>query len=220
MGPTKLISDSNTELFGIYRKLSPFFVTAVTLTCSKFSFTWWGSSGGFDPLTVPGLVLHSRRGQGKGWGHCIPILLSNLSLQWWWPKGCDTCRALWVGTAAAHPLHWGGEAELGDVGRTGKSLMDWAGVTLYEGWEQSQGSCTSRVCTLLLPKRGKRKGRRKEKGSLYSGSTLNSCCSPGCSSAHSYGREECSITCQSNCYPHTPHLAQVSLVGFFSSAKF
>lgn len=38
MGPTKLISDSNTELFCIYRKLSPFFVTAVTLTCSKFSF--------------------------------------------------------------------------------------------------------------------------------------------------------------------------------------
>lgn len=39
MGPMKLSSDSNTELFGIYRKLSPFFVTVVTLTCSNFSFT-------------------------------------------------------------------------------------------------------------------------------------------------------------------------------------
>lgn len=39
MGPMKLSSDSNTELSGIYRKLSPFFVTAVTLTCSNFSFT-------------------------------------------------------------------------------------------------------------------------------------------------------------------------------------
>lgn len=98
--------------------------------------------------------------------------------------------------------------------------MDQIEVTLCVGWEQSQGSSyTSTVHTLLLPTGGGGKEKKKKKGPPYSGSTLNSCCSPGCSSAHSYGREECSITCQSHCYSHTPHLAQVSTVDLFFFCK-